>query len=44
MVITDDNATQGSRQVIAYFDLTADMQVSVGQNLTIQAAELRLTE
>lgn len=43
-VLTDDNATVGSRQVIAYWDLTADRTVSDTQNLTLQNSELRLTE
>lgn len=43
-ILTDDNATQGSRVVIAYFDLSADRTVSVGQVLTLQDVELRLTE
>jgi hypothetical protein len=43
-VLVDDNATPASRQVIAWFDLTADRTVSVGQTLTVQNAELRLTE
>ncbi len=43
-VITDDNATVSSRQVLAYFSLTSDRTVSVGQTLTLQNLELRLTE
>lgn len=43
-VLLDDNATVGSRQVIAYFDLAADRTVSVGQTLTLQGCELDLTE
>jgi hypothetical protein len=43
-VLVDDNATPANRQVIAWFDLTADRTVSVGQSLTVQNAELRLTE
>lgn len=44
LILTDDNGTQGSRLVIFFWDLTADRQVSVGQSLTIQDAEIRLTE
>lgn len=44
MVFTDDNATVGNRQLIAWFDLGSDRSVSDGQSLTIQNAEVRLTE
>jgi hypothetical protein len=43
-ILTDDNGTQGSRQVIAYWDLTSDRTVSSGQTLTLQNCEIRLTE
>lgn len=43
-VLTDDNATVGSREVLAFWDLTSDRTVSVGQTLTLQNCELRLTE
>ncbi len=43
-VLTTDEATVGNRQILAFFDLTADRQVSVGQPLTLQNCELRLTE
>ena len=43
-VLTDDNVTVGSRQVLAYWDLTSDRTISVGQTLTLQNCELRLTE
>ena len=43
-ILTDDNATQGSREVYAYWDLTADRSVSDGQSLTLQNCELRLNE
>ena len=42
-VLTDDNATQGSRIVIAWWDLVSDRSVSVGQPLTLQDCEVRLT-
>jgi hypothetical protein len=42
--LTDDNATQGSREVWAYWDLTSDRTVSSGQTLTLQNCELRLNE
>lgn len=42
-VLTDDNATQGSRLVLAWFDLVSDRSVSSGQPLTLQDCELRLT-
>lgn len=41
-VLTDDNATVGSREVLAYWDLASDRSVSVGQSLTLQDLELRL--
>lgn len=43
-VLTDDNATVGSRIVIAFWDLSSDRVVSSGQTLTLQNLELRLTE
>jgi hypothetical protein len=43
-VLVDDNATVGSREVYAYFDLSSDRTVSSGQTLTLQNLELRLTE
>ena len=42
--ITDDNVTQGSREVYAYFDLSSDRSVSDGQTLTLQDCELRINE
>jgi len=42
-IITDDNVTQGSRIVIAWWDLVSDRSVSVGQPLTLQNCELDLT-
>ena len=35
-VLTDDNATVGSRIVIAFWDLSSDRVVSSGQTLTLQ--------
>lgn len=43
-VHTDDNATQGSRFVEQYWDLSSDRSVSDGQTLTLQDCEIRLTE
>lgn len=43
-VLTDDNATVGSRIVIAWWDLSSDRTVSDGQTLTLQNLELRITE
>ena len=43
-ILTDDNGTQGSRQIIAYWDLTSDRTVSTGQTLTLTNCELRLNE
>lgn len=42
-VLTDDNVTQGSREVYGWFDLSADRTVSVGQALTLQNILIRLT-
>jgi hypothetical protein len=43
-VLTDDDTTEANREVIAYWDLTSDRQVSDGQTLTLQNCEIRLTE
>lgn len=43
-VLTDDNATIANREVLAYWDLVSDREVSVGQTLTLQDCELNLTE
>jgi hypothetical protein len=43
-VLTDNNATVGNRQVVAFWDLTSDRQVSVGQTITLENLEQRLTE
>jgi hypothetical protein len=40
-VLTDDNATVGSRLVYAWWDLDSDRAVSTGQTLTLQDLELR---
>jgi len=40
--LTDDNATVGSRDVIAAWDLVEDRSVSSGQDLTLQNCEFRL--
>ena len=42
-ILTDDNATQGSRLVIAWWDLVSNRIVSTGQPLTLQNCELDLT-
>lgn len=42
-VLTDYNATLGSRQVLAWWDLTSDRTVSSGQPLTLQDCELDIT-
>lgn len=42
--LSDDNATQGSREIWAYWDLTSDRTISSGQTLTLQNCELRLNE
>lgn len=43
-ILTDDNVTQGSREVEWFWDLVSDRSVSVGQTLTLQNCEARLTE
>lgn len=43
-VLTDDNATVGSREVYAYWNLVSDRSVSDGQTLTLQDCELRINE
>lgn len=42
--LTDDNATQGSREIWWYFDLTSPRSVSVGQTLTLQNCEARILD
>jgi hypothetical protein len=41
-VLTDDNATAGSRQIEDWFDLVSDRTVSDTQTLTLQNCEKRL--
>lgn len=43
-VLLDDNVTIGSREVLAFWDLASDRQVSDTQTLTLQNAEVRGTE
>jgi len=43
-IFNDDNATQGSRLVLVFWDLVSDRTVSVGQSLTLQNCELDLME
>lgn len=43
-LLTDANATLGSREVLFYWDLGADYQVSSGQTLTLQNLEIRINE
>lgn len=40
--MTDDNATQASREVLHWWDLQSDRSVSDTQSLTLQNLELRL--
>ncbi len=42
-ILTDYHATMGSRQVMAWWDLTSDRTVSSGQPLTLQDCELDIT-
>jgi hypothetical protein len=43
-VLTDDNATIGSREVLHYFNLVSDRTISSGQTLTLQDCEMRINE
>lgn len=43
-VLTDDNATPGSRDVFCWWDLVSDRTVSDTQTLTLQNCEIDLTE
>ncbi len=43
-VFTDDDGTVANREVYHYFDLVANRTVSVGQTLTLQDCEIRITE
>ena len=43
-VLTDDNGTPASRDILDYFDLVSDRTVSDGQALTLQDCEMRLTD
>jgi len=42
-VLTDNNATIDSRVVIAWWDLSSDRSVTVGNTLTLSDLEIRLT-
>lgn len=42
-ILCDDNVTQGSRHIIASWDLVSDRTVSDGQSLTLQDCEIRLS-
>jgi len=43
-VLLDDNGTVANRQVIAWWDLTSDRTVSVGQALTLEDLESQLRQ
>ena len=43
-VLTDDNATVSSRQVIAYWSLGGSVSVSDGQTYTLQNCEIKITD
>lgn len=42
--LTDDNGTQGSREIYHYFDLTSDRTVTDTQDLTLQDTEIQINE
>lgn len=44
VVLTDDNATVGSREVLAFWSLGGNRQVADGNSITVQDAGLRLSE
>ena len=41
-VLTDDNATVGSREVYHFWDLGSALQALDGQSLTVRDAEIQL--
>lgn len=43
-VLTDDNVTVGSRDVLGFWNLVSDRSVSTGQDLTLQNCEIDATE
>lgn len=43
-LLTDQNATVGSREMLAFFDLSSDRSITDTQTLTLQNIEVRLTE
>ena len=43
-VLTDNNATVDSREVLYFWDLTSNRSVSDGQTLTLQDSTIRITE
>ena len=43
-VLTDDNGTEGSREVYCYWDLGSNRSVSSGQTLTLADLEINLLE
>ena len=42
-VLTDDNVTEGSREVYAFFDLAGSKTVSNGQTITLQDMQATIT-
>lgn len=43
-ILTDDNGTQSSRQIVSYWSLTSDRSISDTQTLTLQNCEIRLND
>lgn len=43
-ILTDDNGTQGNREVWFYWDLTSDHSISDGQTFTLEDLTMRLRE
>lgn len=43
-ILTDDNATDGSREVYYYWDLAGEYTVSSGQTLTLQNLQIEIAD
>lgn len=42
--LTDDNATQGNREILSYWDLSYDRSLSNSQRLNLRDLEIRINE
>lgn len=43
-ILTDDNGTQSSRQIVSFWSLTSDRTISDTQTLTLQNCEVRIND